>query len=107
MGEIRSSVQRVLDDPFEYVRDEMVCWVFHPAMHVLIYGAFQANGSARKSLVHDLLLEQVGKAHNHEYDETVKAVAASAFFGGFPLHPCPATDADMRRFVVNKREWIL
>ncbi|KIM59146.1 hypothetical protein SCLCIDRAFT_126574 [Scleroderma citrinum Foug A] len=64
VGEIRSSVQQAVDDPFEYVRDEM------------------ANGSARKSLVHDLLLEQVGKAHNHEYDETVKAVAASAFFAG-------------------------
>ena len=74
--------------------------------YVLIYGA-QANGSARKSMVHDLLLEQVGKVPNHEHDETIKGAAATAFFGGPPLHPCPATDADMKRFVVNKREWIL
>ncbi|KIM59163.1 hypothetical protein SCLCIDRAFT_126612 [Scleroderma citrinum Foug A] len=64
VGEIRSLIQRVLDDPFKFVRDEIT------------------NGSARKSLVHDLLLEQGGKVHNHEHDETVKAVAATTFFAG-------------------------
>ena len=79
-----------------------------PSCHtyVLIYGV-QANGSARKLMVHDLFLEQVGKVCNHEHNETVKAAAATAFFGEFPLHPCPATDSDMKKFDVNKREWIL
>lgn len=63
-AEIRSLAKRVLDDPFRYVRDEM------------------ANGSARKSMVHDLLLEQLGKVRNHEHDETVKAAAATVFFAG-------------------------
>jgi len=33
-GEIRSLVKRVLDDPFKYVRDEMVCWTFDLAIHM-------------------------------------------------------------------------
>ena len=54
---------------------------------MIIDETFQMKGSARKSLVYDLLLQD----HNHEHEKTVEEVAMSAFIGGFPLHFCSTT----------------
>ncbi|KAF9238509.1 cytochrome P450 [Melanogaster broomeanus] len=59
-GECRDWTVDILNDPVNYVKDKM------------------ASGTARKSLVYDLFKKEDGKTD----EETVKAVAATAFFGG-------------------------
>lgn len=63
-GECRALARRVLDDPVDYVKDSM------------------AAGSAKKSLVYDLLLAETRKGTSHDYEEATKAVAATAFGAG-------------------------
>jgi len=43
----------------------------------------QTSGSASKSLVNDLLSTDIGRDVGCDYDEIVKEVAASAFWGAF------------------------
>ncbi|KAG6328499.1 hypothetical protein ID866_10590, partial [Astraeus odoratus] len=62
--ECRILARQVLNDPVQYVKDSM------------------AFGLARKSLVCDLLRNQVGRGTSYDREEAIKGVAASSFLAG-------------------------
>ncbi|KAG6327978.1 hypothetical protein ID866_11111, partial [Astraeus odoratus] len=62
-GECRALARQVLDDPVSYVQQNM------------------AAGSARKSLVYDILHAEIGKNADFDHVETTKEVAATVFGG--------------------------
>ncbi|KAG6328542.1 hypothetical protein ID866_10547 [Astraeus odoratus] len=69
-GECRALARQVLDDPVSYVQQNM------------------ATGSARKSLVYDILHKGIGQCADSNHVETTKEVAATAFGAGVETVSC-------------------
>lgn len=62
--ECRANARWVLDDPLKFVQDTM------------------AAGTAKQSLVRNVLVKEIGKGSKFDREETVKAAAATVFLGG-------------------------
>ncbi|KAL4075358.1 cytochrome P450 [Scleroderma yunnanense] len=64
--EIRALARKGMDEPFSYVKQNMIA------------------GLAKKSLVNDLVVADIGRGTDHE--DVIKEVAASAFLGHLQTH---------------------
>ncbi|KAG6325816.1 hypothetical protein ID866_13273, partial [Astraeus odoratus] len=79
--ECRILARQVLDDPVQYVKDSMTF------------------GLARKSLVCDLLRNQVGRGTSYDREEAIKGVAASSFLGSW-CRDCAQTFSTLLVFIL-------